>query len=271
MSAPDSFFRSGEIRLRYRDEGTGLPVVFIHGWTFDLDVWDPQTAEIGRSMRVVRLDRRGFGLSEGTPSIAADAGDLLALVDHLQIARAAFVGMSQGARVALAFALRFPDRVASLVLDGPPGELGNPGSMADEDFSLEAFRELVRSGGLAEFRRQWQDHPLMQLHSGDAGARQLLTRMLERYPGRDLLGAAPESLPCTDADALARFGKPVLVVNGRLDTKARLQAGDQLTRLLPLAERGLIANAGHLPNLDNPVVYNAIVQTFARRQSRAAA
>ena len=51
-------------RLRYRDEGAGRAVVFVHGWTLDLDVWEPQPP-LAAELRVVRYDRRGFGLSTG--------------------------------------------------------------------------------------------------------------------------------------------------------------------------------------------------------------
>ncbi|MGH8129727.1 MAG: alpha/beta fold hydrolase [Steroidobacteraceae bacterium] len=271
MQPPDSYFRSGEIRLRYRDEGEGVHVVFIHGWTTDLDVWDPQAAVLGRSMRVIRLDRRGFGLSGGRPAIAADVDDLCVLIDLLQIPRVSIVGMSQGARVALAFALRFTERVVSLVLDGPPNDIGDPGSAADEDFSLEEFRELAGSGGIEAFRHVWKNHPLMQLHSDHTGTRVLLARMLARYPGRDLLAPTPEPSQPIEAGTLARFPKPVLVVNGEFDTASRLQTGRRLSRQFPLVERAVIPNAGHLPNLDNPGAYNKVIRAFMRRRSRAAA
>jgi non-heme chloroperoxidase len=78
MQGRDLYFASGDARLRYRDDGEGPPVVFIHGWTLDLDAWEPQAA-LAPSMRVIRYDRRGFGLSGGTPGRAADADDLARL------------------------------------------------------------------------------------------------------------------------------------------------------------------------------------------------
>src|SRR6188472_428740 len=111
MRASDQYFDSGGARLRYRDEGAGTPVAFIHGWTLDLDVWNPQAAALASSFRVVRHDRRGFGLSGGTPGLEADVEDVARLFDHLSLAAAALVGLSQGARVALLFALRHPSRV----------------------------------------------------------------------------------------------------------------------------------------------------------------
>ncbi len=95
-------WRSGDAWLRVRDQGAGAPIVFIHGWTLDLDSWEPQAAAFAGSHRVVRYDRRGFGLSEGLPGRAADAEDLGRLVDQLGPGAVTLVGVSQGARVALA-------------------------------------------------------------------------------------------------------------------------------------------------------------------------
>src|SRR4249919_2881523 len=92
MHAQDEYFRSGEARLRYRDEGAGPPLVFIHGWTLDLEVWNPQAAALGGSLRIVRYDRRGFGLSEGAPGVAADLEDLARLFDHLEFGAPTLVG-----------------------------------------------------------------------------------------------------------------------------------------------------------------------------------
>ena len=270
MPGRDQHFLSGDVKLRYRDEGAGPPVVFIHGWTLDLDAWEPQ-APLATTMRVIRYDRRGFGLSGGAPGRVPDLEDLARLLEHLGVESATLVGLSQGARVALAFALRHPSRASALVLDGPPDETGTGASAADEDFSIAEFRRMVAEQGVEAFRRAWRDHPLMRLHTGDAAMRALADRILARYPARDL-AAAPDAPPApAGATALARFARPVLVMNGELDTRARRRAGEALARALPDAERIVLPGAGHLPNLDAPDAYNDALREFVRRQSLAAA
>jgi pimeloyl-ACP methyl ester carboxylesterase len=270
MHSRDEYLGLDGVQLRYRDAGAGPAVVFVHGWTLDLESWDPQAAALAGDFRVVRYDRRGFGLSGGEPGLTSDVGDLARLLDRLQLARPALVGMSQGARVALAFALRHPERISGLVLDGPPDELSADGSAGDGDFSLEDYGRLVRERGIDAFRREWRAHPLMRLHRPDAAARALVDRMLARYPARDLKGPAAPA-PRADAGAVARLALPALVINGALDTAARLRAGEALARTLPVAERVVLAGAGHLPNLDDAGAYNEALRSFLRRQSRAAA
>ena len=268
---PDRPFRTGDVTLRYRADGDGPAIVFLHGWTLDLELWEPQALELAREMRVVRYDRRGYGGSTGTPDSDRDAGDLVALLDYLQLTRPVVAGMSQGARVALGFALRHPERVSALVLDGPPDCFGAGEAEADGDLLRASFRALVAGGGMEAFRRGWRAHPLMQLRGANPEARVLLDRMLARYPGTDLLDDAPKAAAPLDAKALARLTLPVLIVNGEFDTAARRRTGERLMQALPLAEHVLLPDAGHLANLDNPAAYNGALHTFLRRQSRAAA
>lgn len=271
MQPRDHELRLGEARLRYRDEGAGRPVVFVHGWTLDLEAWEPQAAALAGAFRVVRYDRRGFGLSDGEPGRAADAEDLARIVDSLQLARPVLVGHSQGARVALAFARAHPERLAGLVLDGPPDETGGARVAGDEEFPIADYRELVAARGAAAFRDAWRAHPLMRLYGADPAAAALVARMLARYPARDLAGLpAPPAAPA-EVEALARLALPVLVVNGEFDTPLRRRAGEAIARALPHSEHVVVPGAGHLPNLDNANAYNDALREFLNRQTRAAA
>jgi pimeloyl-ACP methyl ester carboxylesterase len=267
----DRYFDAGGVRLRYRDQGEGPCVVLVHAWTLDLEVWDAQAADLSRSMRVVRLDRRGFGLSEGQPDPAADPGDLAALLDLLRLPAAALVGMSQGTRAVIGLALQAPQRVDCLVLDGLPGDVVGLAPDGRGDYSLDEFRRLARTGGLEAFREVWRRHPLARLHGDSSEAARRLERMLARYPGRELLGPAPAAPAAPDLRALARLSMPVLVINGELDLESRRLAGERLCALLPHAERVLLAGAGHLAALDRPAAYTATLHSFLQRRSRAAA
>jgi len=107
-------------RLRWRLEGNGPALVLLHGWALDLQSWDAVVPHLVSGFTVLRFDRRGFGLSEGQPDIHRNVEDLRALLDAAGIASAAVLGMSQGARFAIHFALRCPGMTSALVLDGAP-------------------------------------------------------------------------------------------------------------------------------------------------------
>jgi 3-oxoadipate enol-lactonase len=251
----ETFIDCGDARLRVRETGAGPVILFLHGWALDLDMWQPQLAELARDHRVVAFDRRGFGLSSGVPDLAREVDDVLTIAQAVRIRRMTLVGMSQAVRVALRFAQRSPRHLAGLILDGPP----NLTAAGREELPMARYRALVALEGLDAFRAQWQEHPLMRLR--DAGMQPLLRRIVARYPGRDL--QHPEIAPSPEPE-VAAVVIPTLVINGEEDSSTRLIAGEDLARRLPNARHAIVSGAGHLPNLDNPTSYNALVREFAR-------
>jgi pimeloyl-ACP methyl ester carboxylesterase len=258
MSSSTTFIDVGDARLRVRTAGEGPAVLLVHGWALDLDMWTPQLAALANRYRLIAFDRRGFGLSSGTPGIDDDLADIEQLLATLGVDRVAVVGMSQGARVALRWAIENPARTTSLVLDGPPRDLLAVGR-AQGEITLAAYRELVRNEGVEAFRKEWLDHPLMRLHTHDARMRTLVREIVDRYPGHDLLADDPPVVRLGDVE---RLDVPVLVVNGQYDSDTRVGAGAELARVLPHARLAVIPGAGHLSNLDSPAAYNKVLGEF---------
>lgn len=266
---PDRYLPVTGALLRYRDEGRGPAVLLIHGWTLDLDMWEPQVAELAGTFRLIRLDRRGFGLSSGRASLAADVRDALCLCDRLQLDRLACVGMSQGARVALQLCRIAPERISCVVLDGPPSDLGDDAADEGEDVPLAEYRSLLAAGDIETFRRRWAGHPLTQLENDSPRSRALLQRMTARYSGNDLLQELPAAEDHWDRTITASLRTPALIVTGEHDLPARVRAADALAGALALGERARIAAARHLPNLDNPSAYNSILRAFLERHAHS--
>lgn len=266
---PDLYLPVAGALLRYRDEGCGPAVLLIHGWTLDLDMWEPQVTGLADSFRLIRFDRRGFGLSSGHASLTADARDALCLCDELEIERLACIGMSQGARVALHLCRMAPQRLQCVILDGPPCTLAQANAETGEDVPLGEYRDLIARGDLDSFRRRWASHPLMQLETQDEHPRALLERMMARYGGRDLLQDAPASADRWDHLATTSLRTPALILTGERDLPARARAADALAAALPAAQRATISAARHVPNLDNPLSYNTVLRAFLERHAGA--
>jgi pimeloyl-ACP methyl ester carboxylesterase len=239
--------------------------MLLHGWTLDLQMWDLQARALSDRFRVIRLDRRGFGLSSGHPSVAQDVADLSTLCGLLDLERVAFVGMSQGARAAVAFAQAHPTAVSCLVLDGPP-DFDRDGK---SDVPLARYRELVRTRGMEAFRREWQRHPLTRLQTKDPAVRTLLEETLARYRGLDLLEAPSDTASIPETHGLDSLKVPVLVLYGDHESPGRAAAARALAARLPDGRHVVIDHAGHMPNLDNPNDYNAQVRDFLARHTAA--
>jgi pimeloyl-ACP methyl ester carboxylesterase len=129
FAAPPSRFANLEgMRVHYRDEGQGPPLVLLHGASSSLHTWDGWALRLASHRRVVRFDLPGYGLTGQAPdhdySAARDARLLGELLDQLGIPRADIAGSSFGGRIAIAFALEHPDRVRKLVLADAAGLSG---------------------------------------------------------------------------------------------------------------------------------------------------
>ena len=261
--AADRFLVVNGARLRYRDEGCGPALLLVHGWTLDLEMWDPQVRALRNTFRLIRLDRRGHGRSDGLPAPQRDSEDLEALCDQLALARVAVVGMSQGARAALGFACAAPHRVSALILDGPPALQAD----SDPEVPLQRYAALVRRHGIDAFRCEWARHALMQLRTEDPEVRALLAAMIARYPGNDLRHPAAVTEVPSSGLRLEALPVPALILSGEYDLPARRQAAQQLAARLPDAELAVIPAAGHLPNLDTPDTYSKLCRGFITRHS----
>ena len=231
--------------------GGGTALLLLHGWALDRKAWAPQRI-LGDRFRLIIADRRGFGRSSAPPDVAAETEDLLAICDMLGIERAILVGMSQGGRVALQFALAYPDRVSGMILQGAP--LGDflPARRGEDHVPIDDYRDLIRGGRIAEMKRQWGDHALMRGVDSE--------RLLAGYDGRDLLAPAGPAAPL--AGALGGIGAPTLVVTGLSETPWLDLVGDALAYGLPDARRARVPG-GHLCNWSHPDPYNALVARFA--------
>ena len=255
--AADRFVVVDGARLRFRDEGRGPAVLLVHGWTLDLEMWDPQVSALRDAFRLIRLDRRGHGLSPGIAAPERDSEDLAALCQHLGLTRVALHGMSQGVRAVLGFPARAPEQVQALILDGPPPL----DSAADPEVPLDQYAALVRTGGIEAFRHEWARHPLMQLRTRNPEARALLAAMLARYAGDDLTHPASRAEPAARL-RLESLTVPTLVLSGEYDLAGRKRAARRLTARLSHAELAEIPGAGHLPNLDSPDAYSKLCRQF---------
>jgi 3-oxoadipate enol-lactonase len=256
------FLERADTRVRFYDTGNGPPLLLLHGWALDARVWDPLVAELAQEFRVLRIDRRASVRSSAQPDLIADAEDAIALLDHLALARAIVIGMSQGARVALnLFALAL-ERVAGIVLDGPPPDPRLVGGDWPDDVNPAALARLLTASGSAALRAAVAANPLMQLYAAEPPAKMLLVDLLGDYSGTDLAAAqsrAPVALNVAQLQAL-----PVLLINGELDTPHRRSVIEAYARVLPHGGVRVLRGAGHLACLDAPREYAAVIREFSK-------
>jgi 3-oxoadipate enol-lactonase len=245
-------------RLQGERAGAGPAVVLLHGFSFDRSMWDPQFDALARRYLTVRYDLRGFGQSGPPVAGRGHVGDLLGVLDALQIERAHLVGLSLGANIALAAAVLHPDRVGGVVLASP----GLPGYRWSTPRPPDQAADVARGEGVAAAKRYWLGHEIFRSAARYPDARERLSQMVGRFPAYQWGdGPATDPLP-TLADRLGSVRAPVLVLNGALDVPGYREIAAVLEQSIASAQRAEFADAGHLLSLERPADFNRWLLRF---------
>jgi len=255
-------------RLAYQVTGSGQAVVLVHGFGLDMRMWDEQASHLAARFQVVRYDARGFGASGPfDPAVGyTHAEDLLALLDHLGIQKAALAGLSFGGRVVTQAALSAPDRVTGLallgsVLDGVPWDSGSAAA------SERAARQ-AQDRGLLAGRAAWLAHPLFAEARRQPRLGRQLAAMVTGYPGQHWTGRDPHGQAEPDPiDTLEQLTVPVLVLVGEHDVPCFKEMSAVLARRIPGARHHVVPGAGHMVNMEQPAAVNELLVGFLAQLS----
>ena len=254
-------------RLVYEVAGDGPAVVLIHGFGLDMRMWDPQVGPLADGFRVVRYDCRGFGASGPfDPAVPyTHAGDLVALLDHLDIGEAVLAGLSFGGRVALQAALADPARVRGLalldaVLDGVPWD--PPSARA-----MDEVARRVQEAGVLAGREAWLAHPLFATARERPDLAAALAAMVAGYPGQHWLGQDPHRETRQPIDVLEGICVPALVAVGERDVPGFREMSAVLARRIPGTAYHVVADAGHMINMEQPAAVNDLLTRFVEGAS----
>jgi pimeloyl-ACP methyl ester carboxylesterase len=252
-------------RLAYQESGAGYPVVLIHGFSLDRRMWDDQVPELEKRVRVIRYDMRGYGQSDlpGREPFTA-AGDLKALLDHLQVERTVLIALSLGGTVALQFAQACPEMAQALVLiDATVGGWTWSGEWLAEQ---KGIWTLGQEKGVEAARERWLAHALFAPAMEQPGVAARLRTMVSEYSGFHFAHHDPQQWP--DPPALVRLGEircPTLVIVGERDVPDFRAIADALVERIAGAERVAIPGAGHMANMEAPGQVNEAIMQFLRR------
>lgn len=263
-AAQDSTAALDDVELRYELTGEGPPLVLIHGWTHDLRTWDLQVSALRRHFTVLRYDRRGWGQSGGHPDVSRDPADLDRLMAELGLDSAIVLGHSQGAHVALRFALAHPERVTALGLYGSPPPEGFGLPWTGRDTLPSNMPEIVDEAGVDSLAAILFSHPLARgFREGRPGSR-LAGRMWATNAGRGLRDPRPPSgaTPPPRTDRLGEIGVPALVLTGERELRYFRVVADALAYGIQGAERIVVQGGGHAVHLQEPERFTAEVLRF---------
>jgi pimeloyl-ACP methyl ester carboxylesterase len=256
-----------------RHGDAGEPLVFVHGYTGDVGDWEHQIAEFASTHRVLALDHRGHGRSEGpadrsTYTIEQMSHDVEELIGRAGFERYHLVGHSMGGAVTQEIALRRPGRLMSLTLhDTGPGFNLSAIEVVRRYFA-ERLRVAEEQGmaALAEMPSPLPDPPNMTPER-----RAYEKKRLAAMSVHGLAGAwnALNTWPGTRERAHA-IATPTMVIYGELDLMVK-DGMEFLARTIPGAHKVVVEGAAHSPQFERPEVFNAALRRHIERWDAAVA
>ena len=259
--------------LHFERRGDGPPLVLLHGFTGSARSMSGVAAALAPEYETLAPDLPGHGRSVGGASAAGYRFDecidgLAATLAAAGHERAHWLGYSMGARLALACAVRHPERVASLVLLAGRAGIADTAEREARRVADGALATRLETNGIEDFVTEWLAQPLFGTlqRLGPAFMADERRARLANDPcelAASLRALGPAAQPPLFAE-LPRVHVPVLLVVGALDTRFVASAHD-LARRLPRAEVREIADAGHAAHLEQPVAFVAAVREFLRR------
>lgn len=254
----------GDVRLQVFDEGAGIPLLLIHGFPLDHTMWAAQIGEFVTRFRIIAPDLRGCGGSDvttGTVTMERFADDLAAVLDQLNVAEpVVYCGLSMGGYIGWQFWRKYSNRLRALVLCDTKAAADTPEGVTSRmkmlDHVLRAGTEYLAEAMLPKLFAQdsFSSHP------------EAVNAVRER-----ILAAPPEGVAATlrglatredFRDRLADVQLPTLVVCGEHDAISPPEEMRGMASALPQAQFELIHAAGHLPPLENPAAFNAVLAEF---------
>lgn len=255
------------IHVSYLDEGssTGVPLVFIHGFPFNKEMWEKQVSALKETHRCIAYDVRGHGDSEPGEaqfSIPQFADDLFSFMDILKIEKAILVGLSMGGYIALQAIQKQPERISGLILCDTQ-------CAADSDEAREKRKKaiaFIQKNGLTVYAEESLKNlfaPASLINKSDEVS--FIQNTILKNPAKNicftLQALADRKETCS---YLPQIKVPVCIVVGSEDKVTTPEVARNMHALIHGSTLYCIEGAGHLSNLENPQQFNEHIKTFLK-------
>jgi|SRR3990172_4628433 len=256
-------------KLAYTEDGQGLPILFIHGYPLSKNLWEEQVRGLSAHFRCIAPDLRGYGGSwdltiayEGYPyPMEMLAEDCAHLLDDLGIEEPLVIsGLSMGGYVSFAFYRLFPQRVRALILTATRPGADSPQAQAARD---DAIITATLYGSEAIIEPMLPKLLSPRTYTNNPELVERVRRIMGEATVKGIIGSLegmkerPDSTPM-----LPKISCPTLIISGADDQIIPTTESLAMKNSIPNAELAVIDNAGHLPNMEQPEIYNQAVLRF---------
>ncbi|CUH50123.1 3-oxoadipate enol-lactonase [Ruegeria atlantica] len=249
----------GNVQIHYRVDGDpgGAPIVFANSLGTDLRLWDDLLPHLPAGLRIIRFDKRGHGLSSQPPapySMGALVRDTEDLLDFLEVRDCVFVGLSIGGLIGQGLAVKRLDQVRALVLSNTAAKIGIPSIWQDR-------MDAVQKGGIEALADATMERWFSKAFR--ASPEHLLWRnMMVRQPVDGYLGCCAAISGTDFYTPTSDLRLPTLGIAGSEDGSTPPDLVRETVDLIPGSRFELMRRAGHLPCVEQPAEYAALLHSF---------
>jgi 3-oxoadipate enol-lactonase len=250
-------------RIVYDRTGSGPPLILLHGIGGNRTNWADQMGTFARWFDTIAWDARGWGDSSsyaGELSIDLLVDDLFALMDSLELEQAHILGLSMGGLIAMRAAIRNPGRLRSLTLADTIQGFGHLAGPQKQAFLDARLKPILEGGGIAAIAE-----PVARSLAGPHASSNALSRLVASMDAlhEESYVKAMRMVAYDDATMdVSQFRMPTHVIVGECDPVTPVAMARQLAKTIPAARFSIVPNAGHLPNIEFPEAFDAIVLSF---------
>ena len=248
------------VNLYYEEQGSGTPVLMLHGFAGTTRMWDPQVKPFSQKYRFITCDMRGHGQSESPGNLSQYATDLVVedqhqLLRHLGITKAVIGGLSVGGFVTLKFYEAHPEMCVALILcDTGPG-YRTPEAAAGWNKICVERAGVLEKGGIEAFMKS--EFSRSDYYTTPEVMRKHNPKGLALFSRGAMVNPAA-------VHVLEQIKVPTLILVGDGD-QPFLFSSEYMQKRIPNSELVVIKNAGHGSNVDQPQKFNDAILTFLER------
>lgn len=255
------------VAINYVERGSpqGVPVVFIHGFPFSHEMWEPQMRALPNTYRAIAYDIRGHGQSDvadGQYTIEFFVDDLIAILNHLVIEKAIICGLSMGGYIALRAFERHPERISGLVLCDTKCEADTNDGKVRRSATLKS----VKKDGVPQFADGFVRSIFApKTFESNPDAIEKIRTIINSNPPLGVAGTVLALACRTDTSAvLPTISVPTLILCGEVDALTPPKDSEFMHKQIKGSTLHLISSAGHMSNLENPVEFNERLTAFLK-------
>ena len=265
-AAPSKFMALNELRIHYRDEGTGDAIVLVHGTGASLHTWDAWAQELSQTHRVIRLDLPAYGLTGKDPKKRYSSKDYVDLIDaflkELNVNQFHLAGNSLGGLVSWLYASYHPDKVQKLILIDPSGFPSKKSPMVISLAKTPGINMMIRYVTPKAFIKK----NLKEVYyNPDLISTQILDRYYELTlaPGNRTAFIDRAKIEREDyTDRLGLITNPTLILWGAEDAWIPLKNAYRFEEKIATSTVVVMKETGHLPMEEKPAKSLAITLDF---------